>query len=150
MLSDEDYMQIALQEAQKAYDLEEVPIGAVIVYQDKILAKAYNKKGLDNDVTSHAEILAIREASKQLDSWRLNNCVMYVTLEPCPMCAGAIIQSRISKLVYAAKNFMYGSFGSILALQNHYPDARNIEIIEGIFSEEASLLMKNFFRKKII
>ena len=148
MLNHEDYMEIALEEAQKAYDLDEVPVGVVIVYKDKILARTHNKKELNKDVTSHAEILAIQEVSKQLNSWRLNNCIMYVTLEPCPMCAGAIIQSRISKVVYGAKNIIYGSLGTILSLQNHYPDSKNLEVIENILSDKSSLLMKNFFRKK--
>lgn len=150
-LTDKDffYMNIAFENAKKAYELEEVPVGAVIVYKDEIIASEYNKKETENLVTSHAEILAINNASKYLSNWRLNECTMYVTLEPCPMCAGAIIQSRIPKIIYGAKNFNYGSFESVLKLHEFYPDSKNIEIRGGVMEQETTEIMKNFFRRKI-
>jgi tRNA(adenine34) deaminase len=143
----QDYMGIAMEEAKKAFEAGEVPVGALIVHENKILAAAFNKKETHNDSTAHAEMLLISEASKILNNWRLTDCTIYVTLEPCPMCAGAIIQSRVSTLVFGAKNFVYGSFGTVLALQEHYPDARNLEIIGGILEKEAGELLKSFFRK---
>lgn len=148
MQKHEDYMQIALEEAAKAYKIGEVPVGALIVYENKILAKTYNKKELNNDSTSHSEILLISDVSKILKNWRLNNCTMYVTLEPCPMCAGAIIQSRISSLVYGAKNIIYGSLGTVISMQNYFPDAKNLEIIGGVLEKEAGEIIKNFFRRR--
>lgn len=146
--SDLFYMQKAFEMAEKAYQLDEVPVGAIIVCNDQIIASQYNQKETDKNVCSHAELLAIDQASKALDNWRLNNCIMYVTLEPCPMCAGAIIQSRISKVVYGAKNPNYGSFHSVISLNEYYPDARNIQVVNGIMEEENINIMKSFFRKK--
>lgn len=146
---DNYYMSEAFKYAQKAFDIAEVPVGAIIVYKNQIIAAQYNKKETDNLVTSHAELLAINQASNHLKNWRLNDCTMYVTLEPCPMCAGAIIQSRISKIVYGAKNPNYGSFSSVISLHEYYPDAKNLEIISGIMETENINIMKSFFRKKI-
>jgi tRNA(adenine34) deaminase len=142
-------MEIAIEEAQKAYKLGEVPVGAIIVSGTNILAKNYNRKETDKNSISHAEMILINEASKTLNTWRLNGTTLYVTLEPCPMCAGAIIQSRISKVVYGAKNLIYGSFGTVLSLQNYFPDAKNLEIVGGILEEECSNLIKSFFRKEV-
>ena len=141
-------MQLALEEAKIAYQEEEVPVGGVIVYQDKIIAKNYNRKRSLKDSTAHTEILLIKEASKVINNWRLNACTMYITLEPCPMCAGAIIQSRISRLVFGAKNPIYGSLGSVINLQSYFPDSKNLEIVSGVLEEETSYLMKSFFRNK--
>ncbi len=142
-------MEIALEEAKKAFELGEVPVGAVMVSGDKVIAKTYNQKEADKNTTSHAEILLINEVSKLLATWRLNECILYVTLEPCPMCAGAIIQSRISKVVYGAKNLIYGSFGTVISLQNYFPDSKNMELVGGILEEESASLIKDFFRKEV-
>ena len=112
----EKYMKLALKEAKKAYDKKEIPVGAVIVKDDKVIAKAHNLKELKNDTTKHAEIIAIQKASKKLNSWRLENCEMYVTLEPCSMCAGALIQSRIKKVYIGTMDYKTGACGSVLNL----------------------------------
>lgn len=144
-----NYMNIAFNLSRKAFEIDEVPVGAIIVRDNQIIGVGYNRKEKDNSVTSHAELIAINEASKYINNWRLNDCEMYITLEPCPMCAGAIIQSRISKIFYGAKNPNYGSFESVLKLQNYYPDSKNIEIIGGLMQEEISQMLKDFFRNKI-
>lgn len=149
MNTHEYYMSIAFEEAKKAYDLLEVPIGGIIVYKNEIIAKNYNRKETTKDSTAHAEMLLIQDASKYLNSWRLNDCTMYITLEPCPMCAGAIIQSRISNLYFAAPNLIYGSMGTVVSLQNLFPDAKHLNIISGIMENEAKIMMKDFFRKKL-
>lgn len=149
MSDHEYYMNLAMEEGKKAFQIAEVPIGSIIVYQDEIIARAYNQKEINNNSTHHAEILAINQASEYLKRWRLTDCTMYVTVEPCPMCAGAIIQSRISNLIFGTENKKYGSFGSVLALQNYYPDAKNLTIQSGILQSEISLLMKDFFRKEL-
>lgn len=143
------YMRIAFDLAKKALDLNEVPVGAIIVLDGKIISQGYNRKESDNCVIAHAEMIAIQQASKYLNNWRLNRCEMYVTLEPCPMCTGAIIQSRISKITYGSKNPNYGSLESVLNLQNYYPDAKNISLKSGIMNDEISEMLKNFFRKKL-
>lgn len=113
---EEKYMREALKQARKAYDLDEVPIGCVIVYQDKIIARGYNRRRIEMNTLSHAELNAIRKASKKLGDWRLDDCEMYVTLEPCQMCAGAIVQSRIKKVYIGCMNPKAGCAGSILNL----------------------------------
>lgn len=143
------YMRIAFDLAKKALDLNEVPVGAIIVLDGEIISQGYNRKESDNCVIAHAEMIAIQQASKYLNNWRLNRCEMYVTLEPCPMCTGAIIQSRISKITYGSKNPNYGSLESVLNLQNYYPDAKNISLKSGIMNDEISEMLKNFFRKKL-
>lgn len=146
----EQYILLALEEAKKAYNENEVPVGCIIVKDSEIIASAYNKKEQYKDSLAHAELLAIKQAQSVLGTWRLNNCELYVTLEPCPMCAGAIIQSRISKLIYGAKNLVYGSFGTIINLEDKFPDSKNLEVFSGVFEEESSTLIKDFFRNKII
>lgn len=146
---DNYYMNYAFELSKKAYSLNEVPVGAIIVLNGEIIAEGYNQKESNNSVISHAEIIAIENASKYLNNWRLNQCQMYVTLEPCPMCAGAIIQSRISKIVYGTNNPNYGSFNSIIDLHKYYPDSKNLQIQSGIMDKEISELLKSFFRKKI-
>ncbi|HHX94037.1 MAG TPA: nucleoside deaminase [Tenericutes bacterium] len=145
---DEKYMKEAYKEAVKAYKKDEVPIGAVIVYNDKIIARAHNLKEKKQQSICHAEILAIQKASKKLKSWRLNNCKLYVTLEPCPMCAGAIIQARIEEVVYAVKDEKSGYCGS---LHNTLEDKRlnhKVKIKTGIMNKECQELLKNFFKAK--
>lgn len=121
------YLKLAYNQAIKAKNIDEVPVGAIIVKDDKVIAKAYNKKETLNDCTAHAEIMAIKKACKKLNTWHLDNCIMYVTLEPCAMCASAILQSRIKKVVYGAKSYKDGCIESVLKLYeikgfNHYPE----------------------------
>lgn len=142
------FMKQALKEAEKALLIDEVPIGCVIVKDNKIIARGFNKRESKNDVTSHAEIETIRKANKKLNSWRLVECDIYITVEPCLMCMGAIIQSRIRNIYFGTKDYKGGALGSsINALEakniNHYP---NVE--SGILEEECSLIISNYFRKK--
>lgn len=142
----EKFMKIALKEAKKAYDKEEIPVGAVIVKDGKVVAKAHNLKELKNDTTKHAEILAIQKASKKLDSWRLQDCEMYVTLEPCSMCAGALIQSRIKKVYIGTMDYKTGACGSVLNLLNDYKFNHYVEIETGILADECEKILKDFFK----
>lgn len=144
----EKYMRFALKEAQKAALIDEVPVGCIIVLNDKIIAKAHNKKETTNDPCGHAEIIAIRKACKKISNWRLENCEMYVTIEPCIMCSGAIIQSRIKKVFYGAKDNKGGGLGtSINVLEakniNHVP-----EVYGGILLEECSKIISDYFKTK--
>ncbi|MDR0934971.1 MAG: tRNA adenosine(34) deaminase TadA [Erysipelotrichaceae bacterium] len=148
MHNDEYYMNIALKEASKAELIDEVPIGVVIVKDDKIIARSYNKKEKLKDPTAHAEILAIRKACKKLNSWRLVGATIYVTIEPCSMCAGTILWSRIDRIVYGAKDEKGGALGSSYNLFaqkgiNHKP-----EITGGILSEECAKIIKAYFKNK--
>lgn len=143
-----DYMEIALWEAEKALKKREIPVGAVIVKDGEVIAKAHNLKETLKMPTGHAEILAIEEACKRLDNWRLSGAEMYVTLEPCPMCAGAIIQSRIPKVYFGAFDPKGGCFGSCVDFReiegfNHYPNVQG-----GILQEECAMLLKEFFKSK--
>ncbi len=140
------YMKEALKQAQKAYEKMEVPVGAVIVKDGKIIARAYNQKEYKNDTTNHAEILAIKKASKKLNSWRLLDCDMYVTLEPCSMCAGALIQSRIRKVYIGASDEKTGACGSVLNLLGDYKFNHTVEIEKGILENECEALLKAFFK----
>ncbi len=139
-------MREALKEAQKAYDIEEVPVGAVIVREGKIIAKAYNQKETKQCATNHAEILAIQKACKKLNSWRLIDCEMYVTLEPCAMCAGALIQSRIKTLYIGTDDQKTGACGSILNLLENYTFNHKIEVEKYILKEECEKILKDFFK----
>lgn len=143
----EKYMKLALKEAKKAYDKGEVPVGAVIVKDDKIIAKAHNLKEIKNDTTKHAEILAIQKASKKLNSWRLENCEMYVTLEPCSMCAGALIQSRIKKVYIGAMDYKTGACGSVLNLLKDFKFNHIVDVEIGILGEECEKILKDFFKE---
>ena len=143
---DEKYMKAAIKEAMKAESIDEVPIGAVIVLEDKIIARAHNLRETKQDSLAHAEILAIQKACKKLGTWRLENCTLYVTLEPCPMCSGAILQSRIKRVVYGAADPKGGCIESCMQMYeikgfNHYPEVTN-----GILKEECSELLKKFFK----
>lgn len=142
----EKYMNLALIEAQKAYDLGEVPVGAVIVYKDIIVGTGFNKREITNNALAHAEIIAINKACENLNSWRLNDCEIYITLEPCPMCSGAIINSRIKKIIYAASDFKSGSLGSVFNILNFKFNHRP-EIISGVLEEKSSGLLKKFFEE---
>ena len=146
MQLEEKFMKEALKEAKKAYDKLEVPVGCVIVKNNKIIARAHNLKETKYDTTKHAEILAIQKASKKLKSWRLIDCQMYVTLEPCSMCAGAIINSRIEKLYIGAQDEKTGAAGSVLNLFKDYKFNHIVEVKNGVLKEECELILKNFFK----
>ncbi|TCL00058.1 tRNA(adenine34) deaminase [Natranaerovirga hydrolytica] len=139
------YMKEAIIQAKKAYAINEVPIGCVIVYEDKIIGRGYNRRNTDKSTLAHAEILAIKEASNYLEDWRLDGCKMYVTLEPCPMCAGAIVQGRLSKIIIGAKNLKSGSAGSIVNILQVDQFNHQVEIISGIMEQECAALLKQFF-----
>lgn len=143
----EKYMKLALKEAKKAYDKKEIPVGAVIVKDDKVIAKAHNLKELKNDTTKHAEIIAIQKASKKLNSWRLENCEMYVTLEPCPMCAGALIQARIKKVYIGTMDYKTGACGSVFNLLEDYTFNHKVECESGILKEECEKILQDFFKE---
>ena len=143
----EYYMKQALKEAEKAYKKLEVPVGAIIVKDGKIIARAYNQKESKTDTTKHAEILAIQKASKKLKSWRLIDCEMYVTLEPCTMCAGAIIHSRIKKVYIGAMDEKTGAVGSVLNLFEDYKFNHKPEVEKGILKEDCESLLKQFFKE---
>ena len=144
---DNFFMNKALDQAYEAYKLEEVPIGAVIVKDGKIVGKGYNKKEMSLDTTNHAEIIAIREASKNLKSWRLTDCTMYVTVEPCPMCAGAIVNSRIKELVIGTMDPKGGACGSLYNIVENDNLNHKLEVKRGILEKECSDIMKKFFKK---
>lgn len=147
MTQDEKYMKAALREAKKAYALEEVPIGCVIVQQDKIIARGYNRRNTDKNTLAHAEIAAIKKASKKTGDWRLEDCTMYVTLEPCQMCAGAIVQSRLGKVVIGSMNPKAGCAGSILNLLQMKKFNHQVEMEKGVLEEECSEMLSAFFRE---
>lgn len=140
-------MKEAYRQAKKAEQINEVPIGCVIVYQGKIIARGYNRRRMDKNTLSHAELNAIRKASKKLGDWRLDDCEMYITLEPCQMCAGAIVQSRIRKVYIACMNPKAGCAGSVLNLLNVKEFNHQVEIERGIMEEECSKMLSDFFRK---
>lgn len=141
------YMQEALKEAKKAYLLKEVPVGAVVVMDGKIIGRGHNLRENLQDSTAHAEILAMQQASKFVGSWRLNNCTLYVTLEPCPMCAGAMVQFRIKALVYGAKDPKSGAVDSLMDLVRDCRLNHQIEVFSGIEEDECSLILKKFFKE---
>ena len=143
----EEYMEEALKEAQKAYDEDEVPIGCVVVCDGKVIAREHNTKIRDNDSTSHAEMKALRIAQKELGTKYLYDCTMYVTTEPCAMCAGAIVNCRLGKLVYAIKEPKTGCCGSVFNLVNGAFN-HTTEVISGVKEEEARELMQKFFKEK--
>lgn len=144
---DEKYMKEAIKQAKKAYKIGEVPIGCVIVYQDKIIGRGYNRRTIDKNTIAHAEMMAIKKASKKMDDWRLENCTMYVTLEPCQMCSGAIVQSRMKKVVIGCMNPKAGCAGSILNLLQMEEFNHQVELEIGVLQEECSDLMKQFFKE---
>ncbi|MCD8300522.1 MAG: tRNA adenosine(34) deaminase TadA [Clostridiales bacterium] len=145
LTTDEKYMHDALRQARKAYALGEVPIGCVIVYEDKVIARGYNRRNTDKNTLSHAEITAIRRASKKMGDWRLEGCTMYVTLEPCQMCAGALVQSRLDRVVIGAMNPKAGCAGSILNLLDMAEFNHQVETTYGVCEKECSAILKDFF-----
>ena len=147
MTQDEKYMKAAIKQAKKAYALDEVPIGCVIVQNDKIIARGYNRRNTDKNTLAHAELSAIKKASKKTGDWRLEDCTMYVTLEPCQMCAGAIVQSRLKKVVIACMNPKAGCAGSVLNLLQMKQFNHQVEMQTGILEEECSQMLSNFFKE---
>ena len=143
----EKFMREALKEAKKAFDKLEVPVGAIIVKDNKIIARAHNLKEIKKDTTKHAEILAIQKASKKLESWRLLDCDMYVTLEPCAMCAGALIQARIKNVYIGAMDEKTGACGSVLNLLEDYTFNHKVNVETGICKESCENILKDFFKK---
>ena len=147
MTQDEKYMKQAIKQAKKAYALDEVPIGCVIVAGDKIIARGYNRRNTDKNPLAHAELSAIRKASKKTGDWRLEECTMYVTLEPCQMCAGAIVQARVTRVVIGSMNAKAGCGGSILNLLEMQEFNHQAEVERGVLQEECSEMLSAFFRK---
>ena len=147
MTEQEKYMKEAIRQAKKARVLEEVPIGCVIVSDGKIIARGYNRRNTDKNTLSHAELNAIKKASKKLGDWRLEGCTMYVTLEPCQMCAGALMQSRIDRVVIGSMNPKAGCAGSVLNLLEMDGFNHKVEVICGVLQEECSIMLSDFFRE---
>ena len=147
MEKNEKFMREALKEAQKAYEKLEVPVGAVIVKDGKIIARGHNLKETKKDTTNHAEIIAIRKASKKIKSWRLTGCTMYVTLEPCTMCAGALIQARLDKVVIGTMDEKTGACGSVLNIIEDYKFNHKVEIEKGVMEKECKAILQQFFRE---
>ena len=145
LTQDEKYMKEAIRQAKKAEKIMEVPIGCVIVYEDKIIARGYNKRNLKKTTLAHAEIIAIAKAGKVIGDWRLEDCTMYITLEPCQMCAGAIVQARIPKVVMACMNPKAGCAGSILNILDMPQFNHQVEMTKGVLEEECSRMLKEFF-----
>lgn len=144
---DQRYMKEALKQAKKADKIDEVPIGCVIVYEDRIIARAYNRRNIDKNTLAHAELLAIKKASKVLGDWRLEDCTMYVTLEPCQMCAGAIVQARVKRVVVGSMNPKAGCAGSVLNLLQMDQFNHQVELDIGVMEEECSRMLKDFFKR---
>ena len=146
-MEDIDYMRIALKEAEMSLLSDDVPVGCVIVKDDKIISSAHNCREKDGSAVNHAEIIAISKACESLGSWRLHGCTMYVTLEPCPMCAGAVLNSRIPKVVYGLKNPKTGAMGSVVDL-NSYPLNHKTKVVSGCCVDECREIIQRFFKNK--
>ena len=144
---DEKYMREAIRQAKKAYALEEVPIGCVIVYENRIIGRGYNRRTVDKNTLAHAELQAIRKASRKLNDWRLDGCTMYVTLEPCQMCAGAIVQARIPRVVIGSMNPKAGCGGSILNILEMPQFNHVCQVTRGVLDKECSSLLSTFFKE---
>ena len=147
MTEQEKYMKEALRQAKKAASMGEVPIGCVIVYQGKIIARGYNRRKTDKNTLSHAELQAIKKASRVMGDWRLEECTLYVTLEPCQMCSGAIVQARIPEVVIGCMNPKAGCAGSILNLLEMPQFNHQVKVTRGILEEECSRILKDFFKE---
>jgi tRNA(adenine34) deaminase len=145
LTKDEKYMKMAVKLAKKAASMGEVPIGCVIVYEDRVIGRGYNRRKTDKNTLSHAEITAIRKASRVIGDWRLEGCTMYVTLEPCQMCAGAIVQARIPQVIMAAENPKAGCAGSVMDILNNPDFNHQVDVKKGVLKEECSKLLKEFF-----
>ena len=147
MTEDEKYMKEAIRQAKKAYAMEETPIGCVLVHDGKIIARGYNKRNKKKNTLAHAELIVINKASRVLGDWRLEECTMYITLEPCPMCAGAIVQARIPKVVIGSTNPKAGCAGSVINLLDMAGFNHQVEVVQGVLEEECSQLMRDFFKE---
>ena len=147
MTEQEKYMKAAMTQAKKAYALGEVPIGCVIVHEGKIIGRGYNRRNTDKNTLAHAEITAINKASRKIGDWRLEDCTLYVTLEPCQMCSGAIVQARIKRVVVGCMNPKAGCAGSILNLLDMKEFNHQVELTTGVLEEECSGMMKQFFKE---
>lgn len=143
---DQVFMQLALEEAKKAADLGEVPIGAVLVYRDEVIARAHNLRETTQNAVTHAELMVIQEACEKIGSWRLENTTLYVTLEPCPMCAGAILQSRVPRVIYGARDIKAGCVDSLYRLLNDARFNHECEVIEGVLADECGQILTDFFQ----
>lgn len=146
MKQDEKFMQIAIEQAKKAEEIGEVPIGALIVYNNEIIATGYNVRETTQTTLSHAELIAIEKANEVIGSWRLEDCTLYVTLEPCPMCAGAIVQSRIKRVVYGSSDPKAGCAGTLMNLLQEESFNHQVEVTSGVLEKECSTLLTDFFR----
>ncbi|MFC4024154.1 tRNA adenosine(34) deaminase TadA [Oceanobacillus longus] len=146
-MNDEIFMRAAIEEAKRAWILDEVPIGAVIVHEDEIVAKGFNLRESLQTTLSHAELIAIQEANTKTGSWRLEDCTLYVTLEPCPMCAGAIVQSRMKRVVYGAPDPKAGCAGTLMNLLDEPRFNHQVEVTKDILKDECASLLKEFFRE---
>lgn len=147
MTEDEKFMKEAVKQAKKAWKIGEVPIGCVIVYEGKIIGRGYNRRTTDKNPLAHAEILAIKKASKKMNDWRLEDCTLYVTLEPCQMCSGAIVQARMKRVVIGCMNPKAGCAGSILNMLQVEQFNHQVELTKGVLEEECSIMMKEFFKE---
>lgn len=143
----EYWMQLALAQAAEAIRLGEVPVGAVAVLDDTIIGQGYNRKESDQDPTAHAEILALKQAARHLNNWRLLGVTLYCTLEPCPMCAGAMIQARLSRLVYGAPDTRFGADGTVIDVLGQSAFNHRVEVVRGVLAEQAGDLLQQFFRQ---
>jgi tRNA(adenine34) deaminase len=146
-IDDTKWMRLALEQAQKAYELGEVPVGAVAVFDGQIIGQGYNRKDSDLDPTAHAEMIALRQAAQKLGNWRLIGVTLYCTLEPCPMCAGAMIQGRLERLVYGAPDTRFGADGTIIEVLSEPAFNHRVQVTTGILAEEAGDLLQRFFRR---
>ncbi len=147
LTTDEKYMKEAIRQAKKAWKMEEVPIGCVIVHEGKIIGRGYNRRTTDKNPLAHAELAAIKKASKKMGDWRLEDCILYVTLEPCQMCSGAIVQARVKRVVIGCMNPKAGCAGSILNLLQVERFNHQVEITSGVLETECSQMMKGFFKE---
>lgn len=147
-MNDEGYMRLALVEAQKAFVLGEVPIGAIIVMDGEVVAVGHNMREIWNDATAHAEVVAIKAACEKLNRWRLSGATLYVTIEPCPMCAGALVMSRVDRVVYGSTDAKAGAVESIFNIVNHQALNHRLEVTSGVLEDECRNLMKKFFKER--
>ncbi len=145
MTREERWMRAAYREAERARDLGEVPVGALVVFQDEVVGVGFNRRETDHDPVAHAEILAIRQAAEQLGRWRLTGCELFVTLEPCPMCAGAIVNSRLDRLVYGASDPRAGAAGTVFDLVRDERLNHQVEVVPGVLADSCSQILSDFF-----
>lgn len=147
-MDDRDYMALALEEARKAFDLGEVPIGAVLVCEGQVVSRGHNLREIWHDATAHAEMVVIQDACRKLERWRLSGTTLYVTIEPCPMCAGALVNSRVDRLVYGSPDSKAGAVESLFNVVQHEKLNHRLEVTAGVMEEECAAIMKEFFRER--